>query len=119
IEMEGGDVVARAAKGLKGGEVRFPKVTVSGTHTAVMAASLARGSTLIENAACEPEIVDLADCLNKMGARIAGAGTPRITIEGVARLGGARHRVLPDRIEAGPYAIAAAMTRRQVPLQGP
>jgi UDP-N-acetylglucosamine 1-carboxyvinyltransferase len=118
IEIDGGYVVARAAKGLKGGEIRFPKVTVSGTHTAVMAASLARGSTVIENAACEPEIVDLADCLNKMGARIAGAGTPRITIEGVARLGGARHRVLPDRIETGTYAMAAAMTGGEVLLEG-
>src|SRR3989440_1367192 len=78
IEIDGGYVVARAARGLKGGEIRFPKVTVSGTHTAIMAASLARGTTRIENAACEPEIVDLADCLNKMGARISGAGTPRI-----------------------------------------
>src|SRR5438552_1195960 len=92
IEIEGGYVVARAAKGLKGGEIRFPKVTVSGTHTVIMAASLARGSSVIENAACEPEIVDLADCLNKMGARIGGAGTPRIVIDGVARLGAARHR---------------------------
>src|SRR5260370_40632754 len=83
IEIGGGYVVARAAKGLKGGEIRFPSVTVSGTHTAIMAASLARGSTLIENAACEPEIVDLADCLNKMGARLSGAGTPRIVVDGV------------------------------------
>jgi UDP-N-acetylglucosamine 1-carboxyvinyltransferase len=118
IEIEAGYVVARAAKGLKGGEIRFPQVTVSGTHTAVMAASLARGSTLIENAACEPEIVDLADCLNKMGARISGAGTPRIVVEGVARLGGARHRVLPDRIETGTYAMAAAMTGGEVLLEG-
>jgi UDP-N-acetylglucosamine 1-carboxyvinyltransferase len=118
IEIDGGYVVARAAKGLKGGEIGFPKVTVSGTHTAIMAASLARGSTLIENAACEPEVVDLADCLNKMGARISGAGTPRIVIEGVARLGGARHRVLPDRIETGTYAMAAAMTGGDVLLEG-
>jgi UDP-N-acetylglucosamine 1-carboxyvinyltransferase len=118
IEIDGGYVVARAVKGLKGGEIRFPKVTVSGTHTAIMAASLARGSTLIENAACEPEVVDLADCLNKMGARISGAGTPRITIEGVARLGGARHRVLPDRIETGTYAMAVAMTGGEVLLEG-
>ena len=111
-------VVARAAKGLKGGEIRFPSVTVSGTHTAIMAASLARGSTRIENAACEPEIVDLADCLNKMGARISGAGTPRILVDGVARLGGARHRVLPDRIETWTYAIAAAMTGGEVLLEG-
>jgi UDP-N-acetylglucosamine 1-carboxyvinyltransferase len=118
IEIDGGYVIARAVKGLKGGEIRFPKVTVSGTHTAIMAASLARGSTLIENAACEPEVVDLADCLNKMGARISGAGTPQITIEGVARLGGARHRVLPDRIETGTYAMAVAMTGGEVLLEG-
>ena len=118
IEIDGGYVVARAAKGLKGGEIRFPKVTVSGTHTAIMAASLAHGSTLIENAACEPEVVDLADCLNQMGARISGAGTPRIVIEGVVRLGGARHRVLPDRIETGTYAMAAAMTGGDVLLEG-
>ncbi len=118
IEIEGGYVIARAAKGLRGGEIRFPKVTVSGTHTAIMAASLARGSSLVENAACEPEIVDLADCLNKMGARISGAGTPRIVIDGVARLGGARHRVLPDRIETGTYAMAAAMTGGEVLLEG-
>ncbi len=118
IAIDGGYVVARAAKGLKGGKIRFPTVTVSGTHTAIMAASLARGSTLIENAACEPEIVDLADCLNKMGARISGAGTPRILVEGVARLGGARHRVLPDRIETGTYAMAAAMTGGEVLLEG-
>jgi UDP-N-acetylglucosamine 1-carboxyvinyltransferase len=118
IEIDGGYVVARAIKGLKGGKIRFPSVTVSGTHTAIMAASLARGSTRIENAACEPEIVDLADCLNKMGARISGAGTPRILVDGVARLGGARHRVLPDRIETGTYAIAAAMTGGEVLLEG-
>src|SRR5947209_7193380 len=118
IEIDGGYVVARAAKGLKGGEIRFPSVTVSGTHTAIMAASVARGSTLIENAACEPEIVDLADCLNKMGARISGAGTRRIVVDGVARLGGARHRVLPDRIETGTYAMAAAMTGGEVLLEG-
>jgi len=118
IEIERGYVVARAVQGLKGGEIRFPKVTVSGTHTAIMAASLARGSTRIENAACEPEVVDLADCLNKMGARIAGAGTPRIVIEGVPRLGGASHRVLPDRIETGTYAMAVAMTGGEVLLEG-
>src|SRR5437763_5431446 len=118
IEVDGGYVIARAAKGLQGGEIRFPMVTVSGTHTAIMAASLARGSTLIENAACEPEIVDLADCLNKMGARISGAGTPRIVVDGVARLGGARHRVLPDRIETGTYAMAVAMAGGEVLLEG-
>ena len=118
IEIESGYVVARAPHGLRGGAIRFPKVTVSGTHTAIMAASLARGTTRIENAACEPEVVDLADCLNKMGARIFGAGTPQIIVEGVERLGGARHRVLPDRIETGTYAMAVAMTGGEVMLAG-
>src|SRR5205807_6302400 len=75
IEIDGGYVIARAKSGLKGGEIEFPKVTVGGTHTAVMAASLARGTTVIENAACEPEVKDVADCLNLMGAKISGAGT--------------------------------------------
>src|SRR5215218_3915891 len=118
IDIEGGYVVARAPNGLKGGEIAFPKVTVSGTHTAVMAAVLAAGTTVIDNAAREPEVVDVADCLNKMGARISGAGTPRIVIEGVARLNGARHPVLPDRIEAGTYAMAVAMTGGDVQLAG-
>ena len=82
IEIDGGYVIARAKHGLKGGEIAFPKVTVGGTHTALMAASLADGTTVIENAAREPEIGDLADCLNKMGARITGAGTSRIVVEG-------------------------------------
>jgi UDP-N-acetylglucosamine 1-carboxyvinyltransferase len=117
IEIDRGYVVARARNGLKGGEIRFPKVTVGGTHTALMAASLAHGTTVIENAAREPEIADVADCLNKMGARIAGAGTSRIVVDGVARLGGARHRVLPDRIETGTYAMAVAMTGGDVLLE--
>jgi UDP-N-acetylglucosamine 1-carboxyvinyltransferase len=110
IEIEGGYVVARARHGLRGGDIVFPKVTVGGTHTAVMAASLAHGCSVIENAAREPEIGDVADCLNKMGAKIMGAGTSRIVVEGVPRLHGARHRVLPDRIETGTYAMAVAMT---------
>jgi UDP-N-acetylglucosamine 1-carboxyvinyltransferase len=118
IEIEGGYVLARAKSGLRGGEIVFPKVTVGGTHTAIMAASLARGTTLIENAACEPEIKDVADCLNKMGARIVGAGTSRIIIEGVPKLSSARHRVLPDRIETGTYAMAVAMAGGDVLLQG-
>ena len=117
IEIDGGYVVARARKGLRGGAIKFPKVTVSGTHVAVMAAALANGTTVIDNAACEPEIGDVADCLNKMGARISGAGTPRIVIEGVAKLNGARHAVLPDRIETGTYAMAVAMTGGDVLLQ--
>jgi UDP-N-acetylglucosamine 1-carboxyvinyltransferase len=110
IEIDRGYVIARARNGLKGGEIKFPKVTVGGTHTALMAAALARGTTVIENAAREPEIADVAECLNKMGAKIAGAGTSRIVVEGVSKLAGARHRVLPDRIETGTYAMAVAMT---------
>jgi UDP-N-acetylglucosamine 1-carboxyvinyltransferase len=117
IEIDSGYVVAAAPNGLKGGKIVFPKVTVGGTHTAIMAASLAKGTTVIENAACEPEIVDVADCLNKMGAHISGAGTQRIIVEGVAKLGGARHAVLPDRIETGTYAMAAAMAGGDIFLQ--
>jgi UDP-N-acetylglucosamine 1-carboxyvinyltransferase len=117
IEIEAGYVIAQAPSGLKGGEIVFPKVTVGGTHTAIMAAALANGTTVIENAAREPEIVDVADCLNKMGARISGAGTPRIVVEGVTKLGGARHSVLPDRIETGTYAMAVAMAGGDVLLQ--
>jgi UDP-N-acetylglucosamine 1-carboxyvinyltransferase len=118
IEIDRGYVIARARQGLRGGEIVFPKVTVGGTHTAIMAASLAHGVTVIENAAREPEIADVADCLNKMGARISGAGSSRIVIEGVPRLNGARHSVLPDRIETGTYAMAVAMTGGDVLLEG-
>jgi UDP-N-acetylglucosamine 1-carboxyvinyltransferase len=117
IDLEGGYVVARAPKGLRGSEIVFPKVTVGGTHTAMMAATLANGTTVIENAAREPEIGDVADCLKKMGAKISGAGTSRIVIEGVARLNGTRHSVLPDRIETGTYAMAVAMAGGDVMLQ--
>lgn len=117
IEIDAGYVIARAKKGLRGGEINFPKVTVGGTHTALMAASLANGTTVIDNAAREPEIVDVADCLIKMGAKISGAGTSRIVVDGVAKLGGARHSVLPDRIETGTYAMAVAMTGGDVQLQ--
>jgi UDP-N-acetylglucosamine 1-carboxyvinyltransferase len=117
IEIDAGYVIARAPRGLRGGEISFPKVTVGGTHTALMAASLANGSTLIENAAREPEIKDVADCLNKMGAKITGAGTSRIEIEGVSKLSGARHRVVADRIETGTYAMAVAMTGGDVVLE--
>jgi UDP-N-acetylglucosamine 1-carboxyvinyltransferase len=117
IEIEGGYVVARAKNGLKGGEINFPKVTVGGTHTALMASALANGTTVIENAAREPEIKDVADCLNKMGAKITGAGTSQIVVEGVTKLNGARHRVLPDRIETGTYAMAVAMTGGDVMLE--
>lgn len=117
IEIDGGYVIARAKNGLKGGEIKFPKVTVGGTHTALMAAALANGTTVIDNAAREPEIKDVADCLNKMGAKITGAGTAQIVVEGVSKLNGARHRVLPDRIETGTYAMAVAMTGGDVMLE--
>jgi UDP-N-acetylglucosamine 1-carboxyvinyltransferase len=118
IDIDAGYVLAYAPDGLRGAEINFPKVTVGGTHTALMAAALARGTTVIENAAREPEITDVADCLNKMGAKISGAGTSRIVIEGVPKLGGARHSVLPDRIETGTYAMAVAMTGGDVLLEG-
>jgi UDP-N-acetylglucosamine 1-carboxyvinyltransferase len=117
VEIDGGYVVAQAPNGLKGGDIVFPKVTVGGTHTAMMAAALADGTTVIENAAREPEIADVADCLNKMGARISGAGTKRIVIEGVGKLHAARHAVLPDRIETGTYAMAVAMAGGDILLQ--
>ena len=117
VAIDGGYVLAKAPKGLRGAEIDFPKVTVSGTHVAVMAATLAEGQTIIENAAREPEIVDLAECLVKMGARITGAGTRRIVVDGVARLHGAVHTVLPDRIETGTYAMAVAMTGGDVLLE--
>ncbi|SFI76869.1 UDP-N-acetylglucosamine 1-carboxyvinyltransferase [Bosea sp. OK403] len=118
ITIENGYALARAPKGLKGAEISFPKVTVGGTHTALMAAVLADGTTVIENAAREPEVTDLAACLVKMGAKIEGAGTSRIVVTGVARLGGAHHAVLPDRIETGTYAMAVAMTGGDVLLEG-
>jgi UDP-N-acetylglucosamine 1-carboxyvinyltransferase len=117
IEIDGGYVIARAPNGLKGGEIKFPKVTVGGTHTALMAAALANGTTVIDNAAREPEIKDVADCLNKMGAKINGAGTSQIVVEGVSKLNGARHRVVADRIETGTYAMAVAMTGGDVMLE--
>ena len=118
IVIENGYAVATAPKGIIGGEIDFPKVTVGGTHTALMAASLAHGSTLIRNAAREPEVQDLAACLVKMGARIKGAGSSEIEVTGVPRLNGAHHAVLPDRIEAGTYAAAVAMTGGDVLLEG-
>src|SRR2546421_4361530 len=86
LTIDGGYVIAKAPGGLKGATIEFPKVTVSGTHVALMAATLAKGTTVIDNAACEPEILDVADCLNKMGARVSGAGTKRIVVEGVSKL---------------------------------
>jgi UDP-N-acetylglucosamine 1-carboxyvinyltransferase len=118
ITIEAGYAIVTAPKGLQGGRIAFPKVTVGGTHTALMAAVLAHGSTVIENAAREPEVVDLAHCLVKMGARIEGIGTPMLQVEGVTRLNGARHAVVPDRIETGTYAMAVAMTGGDVLLEG-
>ncbi|MDP2732919.1 MAG: UDP-N-acetylglucosamine 1-carboxyvinyltransferase, partial [Hoeflea sp.] len=117
INIENGYVNARAPKGLIGARYVFPKVSVGATHVMLMAATLAKGQTVIENAAREPEVVDLANCLIAMGARISGAGTSTIVIDGVASLSGARHRVLPDRIETGTYAMAVAMTGGDVLLQ--
>ena len=118
IEIEQGYAVAKAPKGgLTGGRYTFPKVSVGATHVLLMAATLASGETLIENAAREPEVVDLAACLIKMGAKIEGAGSSTIRVEGVASLHGARHRVLPDRIETGTYAMAVAMAGGDVTLQ--
>ncbi len=119
IEIDGGYVNATAPKGgLIGNHYRFPKVSVGATHVMMMAATLANGTTVIENAAREPEVVDLANCLNAMGAKISGAGTKTITVDGVTSLSGARHRVLPDRIETGTYAMAVAMTGGDVTLEG-
>jgi UDP-N-acetylglucosamine 1-carboxyvinyltransferase len=118
LTLDAGYVIAKAPGGLKGAVITFPKVTVGATHVAMMAATLASGTTVLENAAREPEVVDLADCLIAMGAKITGAGTSTITIEGVKALHGARHSVVPDRIEAGTYAMAVAMTGGEVLLQG-
>ncbi len=111
VSLESGDVVARAPQGrLVGADVQFEKITVTGTENVMMAAALAKGKTTIHNAALEPEIVDLADLLNKMGARIRGAGTGKIEIDGVEQLGSAEHTIIPDRIETGTFIIAAAIT---------
>jgi UDP-N-acetylglucosamine 1-carboxyvinyltransferase len=118
IEIEEGYVIARAPKRLRGAKISFPKVSVGATHTALLAASLAKGETLIENAAREPEVKDVADCLVAMGAKIEGAGTSTIRIQGSDKLHGARHAVLPDRIETGTYAMAVAMTGGDVTLAG-
>jgi UDP-N-acetylglucosamine 1-carboxyvinyltransferase len=118
IEVESGYVIAEAPRGLQGASYSFPKVSVGATHVAMMAATLAAGRTVLDNAAREPEVANLAECLNAMGARISGAGTRTITIDGVEGLHGARHRVLPDRIETGTYAFAVALTGGDVTLQG-
>lgn len=118
IDIDEGYVVARAPKGgLRGARINFPKVTVGATHVIMMAATLAKGTTVIENAAMEPEVTDVAECLVKMGAKITGIGTRTLTIEGVDELHGATHEVVPDRIETGTYAMAAAMAGGDVLLR--
>lgn len=118
IEIDAGYIVARAPKGLKGAEVHFAKVSVGATENVMMAATLAKGTTVLNNAAREPEITDLGHCLNAMGAKISGLGSERIVIEGVESLHAAKHSVVGDRIEAGTFAIAAAMTNGEVTLEG-
>lgn len=118
IELNEGYVEARAPNGLKGAVITFPKVSVGATENLLMAATLARGTTVLNNAAREPEVIDLARCLTAMGAQISGIGTDRLEIEGVDRLHGAHHSVVVDRIELGTYMMAAAITRGDVELVG-
>ncbi len=118
ISLRDGYIEARAPGGLTGAAIMLPKVSVGATENLMMAACLARGETTITNAACEPEVLDLAHCLIKMGARIEGAGTDSVWVSGVDRLGGAKHKVLPDRIETATYAIAAAITGGTLDLIG-
>ena len=110
VELADGYIQARAPSGLTGARVVFPMVSVGATENALIAATLAKGTSELVNVAREPEIIDLADCLNAMGARITGQGTDTITVEGVESLGDAEHAVIPDRIEAGTFAIAALIT---------
>ncbi len=119
VSLEAGYVVARAPRGrrLVGADVGFQKVTVTGTENVMMAAALARGTTRIHNAAREPEITDLADLLNRMGARVRGAGEETITVEGVEQLGAAEHTIIPDRIETGTFLVAAAITGGELEIK--
>ena len=118
VQLESGDVVARASKGhLQGADIDFEKVTVTGTENVMMAAALASGKTVIRNAAREPEIEDLAELMNRMGARIKGAGTDTIEIEGVEAMGGAEHTIIPDRIETGTFIVAAAITGGEIEIK--
>ncbi|HTJ64295.1 MAG TPA: UDP-N-acetylglucosamine 1-carboxyvinyltransferase [Alphaproteobacteria bacterium] len=118
IDLDGGYINATAPKGLSGARIVFPKVSVGATENLMMAASIAKGETQLINAAAEPEVVDLANCLNAMGADIEGAGTNIVTIRGVPSLHGANYRIIPDRIETGTYAIAVAVTGGRVELVG-
>ena len=117
ITLEEGYIRAQS-KRLRGARIVFDIVTVTGTENLLMAATLAEGQTVFENAACEPEVIDLAECLNKMGARISGAGTPTIVVEGVEKLHGAEHAILPDRIETATFMIGAAVTGGDILLTG-
>lgn len=114
IDVHNGFIKASVAGRLKGATLNLGKITVTGTENIVMAASLAKGRTVIHNAACEPEVTDLANFLNSLGAKISGAGTDTIIIEGVDALSGGEYRIMPDRIETGTYLIAAAMTRGKI-----
>jgi len=118
VELHGGYIDARAPKGLQGAEIAFPAVSVGATENLLMAATLADGETLLINAAREPEITDLANCLVAMGARIDGIGTDRLSIVGSGRLHGTTHAIIPDRIETGTYVMAAAATDGEVQLTG-
>ena len=118
LDVEAGYVIGRAKSGLIGNRYRFPKVSVGATHVAMMAASLAKGESVLENTAREPEVADLAKCLKAMGAKIEGENSGTIFIQGVDQLHSATHKVLPDRIETGTYAIATAMTGGNVLLEG-
>lgn len=118
LKVEEGYVKAAAIHGLKGAHINFAFPSVGATEHAMLTATLAKGATVLENAAREPEIADLADCLNGMGAKVTGAGTSKIEIEGVGRLTGTKHSVMADRIEAGTYAIAVAATGGEVTLEG-
>ncbi len=117
IKVENGYIRATSGNGLKGAHLMMDQVTVTGTENLMMAATLAKGRTIIENAAREPEVVDLANYLNSMGAEITGMGTSKIIINGVESLGGTQYDILPDRIETGTYLVAAAMTRGKVKLK--
>ncbi|MEP6921109.1 MAG: UDP-N-acetylglucosamine 1-carboxyvinyltransferase [bacterium] len=119
VKLEGGNVVARAPKGgrLLGADIHFEKVTVTGTENLLMAATLAKGKTVLHNAACEPEVADLCELLNRMGARIKGGGTQTVEIEGVVALGSAEHTIIPDRIETGTFIVAAAITGGELEIK--
>ncbi len=120
IDLENGYIVADATRGLRGSEIFLGGPfgsTVLGTANVMMAATLAKGTTVIESAACEPEVTDLANCLNKMGAKITGIGSPRLAIEGVKQLKPFEYEVIPDRIEAGTFMVAAAITKGCLHIQ--